>query len=380
MIVRQGWVDPAQHMLRDQIEKLVQYFTDPIRSRPPTHAWTATAAILLVSALVVSAMRYGLLDSAIATMRAEADANGNGASPETANTAPSPREHTPVIVPDPAQIETRFAYVSGRIDHSLFEDGQAAGLSDALIVKLVEIFGWDIDFALGVRPGDTFAVIHEEKFWMGQKIGDGPILAAEFVNNGKLHHALGYKDKTGVTAYYELDGISKKKRFLRTPIEFSRISSRYTDRATRFHPILKIWTAHRGIDYAAPTGTPIRATAAGRIVLMEWNGGYGKAIEIKHDAAYTTLYAHLSNYASNVRVGSYMEQGQIIGYVGQTGLATGPHLHYEFDVRGAHRNPLQFKFPGVPIPAEERQAFFAQVQPLIAQLKLITDRHLAIQR
>jgi murein DD-endopeptidase MepM/ murein hydrolase activator NlpD len=287
---------------------------------------------------------------------------------------------------DPTHIETRHAYVSGRIQTSLFEDGQHAGLSDALILKLVEIFGWDIDFALGIKPGDTFAVIHEEKYWMGQKIGDGPVLAAEFINRGKLYHAIGYKDKNGVTKYYELDGITKQKRFLRTPIEFSRISSRYTDQATRFHPILKIWTAHRGIDYAAPSGTPIRATADGRIThtdeikSMQSNGGYGNALVIKHDAAYSTLYAHLSRFAPNIRVGSFVEQGQIIGYVGKTGLATGPHLHYEFHVRNFHRDPLLFKFSGTPIPLEERQAFFAQVEPMVAQLKLIADRHFAVNR
>lgn len=365
-------------MLRNPILHLARHVADAIRARRTARAWTFAAAALLVTAAAVSAMRYGVLDSAIATVRTDTETT----RAPTAADAP-PATTAPVVdtdTPDPAQIETRHAYISGRIETSLFEDGQAAGLSDALILKLVEIFGWDIDFALGVKRGDTFAVIHEEKFWMGQKVGDGPILAAEFVNRGKLHHALGYKDRSGVTSYYELDGISKKKRFLRTPIEFSRISSRYTDRATRFHPILKIWTAHRGIDYAAPTDTTIRAAAAGRILSMEWNGGYGKAIQIRHDAAYTTLYAHLSKYAPNIRAGSYVEQGQIIGYVGKTGLATGPHLHYEFHVRGVHRDPLQFKFSGTPIPAEERQAFFAQVQPLIAQLKLITDRHLAINR
>lgn len=361
-------------MFRHPPSTLIKRLVAALHARRMSRAWAAVAVVLMIAAVVVSAMRLGMLDSALATVHPEQSAS----APVTLSAPATAGATTPVDVPNPAQIETRHAFVSGRIDTSLFEDGQQAGLSDALILKLIEIFGWDIDFALGIKPGDTFAVIHEEKFWMGQKIGDGPILAAEFVNRGKLHHALGYKDKTGVTAYYELDGISKKKRFLRTPIEFSRISSRYTP--TRFHPILKIWTAHRGVDYAAPTDTPIRATAAGRIMTMEWNGGYGKSIEIKHDAAYNTLYAHLSRYAPNIRAGYYVEQGQIIGYVGQTGLATGPHLHYEFHVRGVHRDPLQFKFPGTPILAEQRQEFFAQVQPLIAQLKLITDRHLAINR
>jgi murein DD-endopeptidase MepM/ murein hydrolase activator NlpD len=363
---------------------LLRRLAAAVRAPRFARTWTFTAVVLLGAAIVLSALRFGLLDSAIATVRPASAVIEADRTP--AATPTDPATNAASFAPDAAQIETRHAYVSGRIETSLFEDGQAAGLSDALISKLVEIFGWDIDFALGVKHGDTFAVIHEENFWMGQKIGDGPILAAEFVNGGVLHRALGYKDQFGVHTYYEIDGVSKRKRFLRTPIEFSRISSKYTDKATRFHPILKVWTAHRGIDYAAPMETPIRATAAGRIQdvdnirSMQSNGGYGNAIAVKHDAAYTTVYAHLSRFAPNVRVGSYVEQGQIIGYVGRTGLATGPHLHYEFHVRGAHRNPLEFRFFGNPIPAEERQAFFAQIQPLIAQLKLITDRHLAVNR
>lgn len=343
--------------------------------------WSATAMVLFMSAFAVCLTRYGIFDSAIATMQIE--------TPPLRPISALPQINVPQVTPahsdpDPTHIETRHAYASGRIQTSLFEDGQQAGLSDALILKLVEIFGWDVDFALDVKPGDTFAVIHEEKYWMGQKIGDGPILAAEFINRGKLYHALGYKDKNGVTKYYELNGITKQKRFLRTPIEFSRISSRYT--TTRYHPILKIWTAHRGIDYAAPMGTPIRATADGRITntddikSMQSNGGYGNALVIKHDAAYSTLYAHLSRFSPNIRAGSFIEQGQIIGYVGKTGLATGPHLHYEFHVRNSHRDPLLYKFEGTSIPTDERQAFFTKAEPLVAQLKLIADRHFAVNR
>ena len=371
-------------MLPDQIEQATEEAATAVRTSRTRRIWAALAGALALSAVVVSAGRYGVLETAIGSIRTDADLNNHiGATVAPPNEALAP---VAASAADAAHIETRHAYVSGSIETSLFEDGQHAGLSDALILKLVEIFGWDIDFALGVKPGDSFAVIHEERYWMGQKVGDGPILAAEFVNRGKLYHALGYKDRSGATSYYELDGVSKKKRFLRTPIEFSRISSRYTDAATRFHPILKILTVHRGVDYAAPAGTPIRASASGRIAdtddikSLQPNGGYGNAIVIKHDAAYSTLYAHLSRFAPNIRVGSYVEQGQIIGYVGKTGLATGPHLHYEFHVRGVHRDPLQFRFAGNTIPALERPAFFAQVQPLIAQLKLITDRHVAINR
>ncbi|GEM_PF-3809172 len=347
-----------------------------VRSR----AWRISAVILAATATFVSFARH----DAIGTTRTAVavDHVQTRTLRSVATTSPA----TEISVPDPSQLEVRRAYVSGRIDTSLFEDARQAELSDSLILKLVEIFGWDIDFARDITRGDTFAVIYEEKYWMGQKVGDGSILLAEFVNRGHPYRAIGYKDKNGITKYYELDGVTKQKRFLRTPIEFSRISSHYTDRATRFHPILKIWTAHRGIDYAAPAGTPIRATADGRITTtddiksLQSNGGYGNAIMIKHDAAYSTLYAHMSRFAPNIRVGSFVEQGQIIGYVGKTGLATGPHLHYEFHVRSVHRDPLLFKFYGTPIPNEERQAYFAQAEPLIAQLQAITDRHLATTR
>ena len=242
------------------------------------------------------------------------------------------------------RFETRVAHVSGAIESSLFEDGQDAGLSDTLIMKLVEIFGWDVDFALDLRRGDSFSVIHEEKFWHGQKVADGIILAAEFVNQGRVFRAIAFRDANGYTSYYTPDGTSVRRPFLRTPVEFSRITSRFT--RGRYHPILKTWRAHNGVDYAAPVGTPVRTTASGRILAIGWNGGYGKRIVIRHNATYSTIYAHLSRFHSGLRVGSFVDQGQTIGYVGATGLASGPHLHYEFQVNGAHRNPLTYKFTG----------------------------------
>jgi murein DD-endopeptidase MepM/ murein hydrolase activator NlpD len=254
------------------------------------------------------------------------------------------------------RFDTRIAQVTGTIESSLFEDGQAAGLPDPLIMKLAEIFGWDIDFALDLRHGDSFSVIYEEKYWHGRKITDGSILAAEFVNQGRVFRAIGYRDANGVTAYYTPEGMSVRRPFLRTPVEFSRITSRFS--SGRFHPILKKWRAHKGVDYGAPPGTPVRATADGRILSMGWNGGYGKRIVIRHNATYSTVYAHLSRYNAKLRVGGFVEQGQIIGYVGATGLATGPHLHYEFRVNGVHRNPLTYRFPGsTPIAREYRDDF-----------------------
>lgn len=256
-------------------------------------------------------------------------------------------------------LETRMAYVSGAIESSLFEDGQEAGLSDHLIMKLVEIFGWDIDFALDLRRGDKFAVIHEEKFWQGQKIADGTILAAEFVNQGQVYRAIAFRDANGYISYYSADGMSVRRPFLRTPVEFSRITSGFTNR--RYHPVLKTWRAHKGVDYAAPTGTAVRATASGRILSIGHHGGYGKRIVIRHNATYNTVYAHLSRYRAGLRVGSFVDQGETIGYVGATGLASGPHLHYEFQVNGAHRNPLTFKFAGGGKIARQNQDEFSRL-------------------
>lgn len=266
--------------------------------------------------------------------------------------------------------DTRVAYVVGRIESSLFEDGLDAGLSEPLIMKLVEIFGWDVDFALDLRRGDSFAVIHEERYWQGQKVADGPILAAEFVNQGRVFRAIAFRDANGYLSYYTPDGVSVRRPFLRTPVEFSRITSRFTNR--RYHPVLKTWRAHKGVDYAAPTGTPVRATASGRIVALGRHGGYGNRIVIRHNATYSTVYAHLSRYHPKLRVGSFVDQGQTIGYVGATGLASGPHLHYEFQVNGEHRNPLTFKFSGGGKIAEQyRDEFTRRARSWSAQLDVI---------
>ncbi len=276
--------------------------------------------------------------------------------------------------------ETRIAHVSGTIESSLFEDGQDAGLSDNLIMKLVEIFGWDIDFALDLRRGDSFSVIHEEKFWRGQKVTDGAILAAEFVNQGRVFRAIAFRDANGYTSYYAPDGTSVRRPFLRTPVEFSRITSRFT--GSRYHPILKTWRAHKGVDYAAPVGTPVRATASGRVLSIGWGGGYGKRIVLRHNTTYNTVYAHLSRFRSDLRVGSFVDQGQTIGYVGATGLASGPHLHYEFQVNGVHCNPLTFKFTGeAKIASQNRDEFARLAKNWGARLDVIShDAQIAANR
>jgi murein DD-endopeptidase MepM/ murein hydrolase activator NlpD len=282
----------------------------------------------------------------------------------------------PYTLSGPGSYQTRVAHVSGTIDRSLFEAGLSVGLSDRLILSLTEIFGWDIDFALDVRTGDSFSVIYEEKYWLGRKIDDGPILAAEFVNNGRAYRAIGMRAQSGQLRYYTPTGRSLRQAFLRTPVKFSRVSSGYSD--TRYHPILKLWRAHTGIDYAAPAGTPVRATASGTIMLIGWNGGYGRTIEIDHGNTYSTLYAHLSRYRSDLHAGSHVEQGDVIGYVGSSGLATGSHLHYEFRVNGEHRNPLAYQSPDSElIGASKRAEFLRTSQVWAVELDRMSKRYLA---
>ena len=275
-------------------------------------------------------------------------------------------------------IEVRSAYASGEIESSLFLASEKAGLSQNLTMELASIFGWDIDFALDIRKGDQFTVIYEQRFKNGNKIKDGNILAAEFTNRGKTHRALRYTDPvTGDAGYYSASGHSLRKAFLRSPVNFSRISSRFTTK--RYHPILHKFRSHKGVDYAAKRGTPVRASGDGKVIYKGRKGGYGKTIVLKHGSRYTTLYAHLNNYNKKIRSGSRVKQGQIIGYVGSTGLASGPHLHYEFRVNGVHRNPLTVKFPSTkPIPKRYRDNFELTTQGYVAQLKVLSRNALAL--
>jgi murein DD-endopeptidase MepM/ murein hydrolase activator NlpD len=254
------------------------------------------------------------------------------------------------------------------INSSLFVDGQAAGLSDKLIMQLAKVFGWDIDFALDVMPGDSFSLLYEEQYLDGGKFSDGPILAAEFINQGKTFRAVQYTDQEGNTSYYDDSGHIKQRAFLRTPVKFARISSRFTRK--RWHPVLKKWRSHKGVDYAAPTGTPVKAAGTGKIVFKGKKGGYGNVIFLRHGGRYTTVYGHLSKFARNLKNGNKIKQGQIIGYVGSTGLATGPHLHYEFRVNGVHRNPLTVKLPkSIALPKSQMADFKSQTAALLAQLE-----------
>ena len=265
----------------------------------------------------------------------------------------------------PVEIKERVAH--GEIRTSLFEAGTAAGMSDSLTMTMAGIFQWDIDFILDPRVGDTFTVIYEEHYRDGEKLGDGPIIAAQFVNQGKVYRAARYTDHTGRTDYFTPDGRSVRKAFLRAPVEFTRISSNFD--LNRRHPILNTIRAHRGVDYAAPTGTPVRAAGDGKVIQRGPNGGYGNTITIQHGGNITTLYAHLSRFGQ-FKVGSRVKQGDIIGYVGATGLATGPHLHYEYRVDGVHRNPRTVPLPPAdPVPEASRADFEAKVAVLWERLE-----------
>lgn len=264
-------------------------------------------------------------------------------------------------------VEFRTAHIQGIIENSLYLSAKEAGLPEATILELAEIFGWDIDFALEIRSGDNFTVIYEEEYVEGEKLRTGPILAAEFVNQGRTYRAVRYEDKTGQAAYYTPEGNSMRKPFLRAPVDFRRISSHFAKE--RWHPVLGKKRPHRGVDYAASTGTPIKAAGDGKIIQRAQKGGYGNTVIIQHAQGYTTLYGHLSRYAKTIKKGSLVEQGEVIGYVGQSGLATGPHLHYEFRVNGVHRDPLTVKLPdSMPIDKRYRADFLRKTQPLIAKL------------
>jgi len=267
-------------------------------------------------------------------------------------------------------VEVRNEYAQGIIRDSLFAAGNKAGLSDTTIMQMAEIFGWDIDFALDIRKGDRFSVIYEGQYVNGEKIGNGRIIAAEFINRGKIYRAAYYTDNDGNGDYYDPGGRAMRKAFLRTPVKFSRISSRFSKK--RWHPILKKWRAHKGIDYAAAHGTPVLATSNGKISFKGNKGGYGKVIFIQHGQKYMTVYGHLSSYAKGIRKGKTVQQGQVIGYVGSTGLATGPHLHYELRMNGIHRNPLTIKLPQASALAQKYMLGFQKLSAsLFNQLALL---------
>ena len=265
---------------------------------------------------------------------------------------------------------------SGEIRSSLFAATDAAGLSDNVATQLADIFAGDIDFHRDLRRGDKFTVIYEMYYHEGRAIKSGRLLAAEFINQGKSYRAVWFEDAEGKGGYYTSEGKNLRKAFLRSPLEFSRISSGF---AMRFHPILLKWRAHKGVDYAAPAGTHVKATADGTVEFAGRQGGYGNVIIVKHQGGFSTSYAHLSSIAGGVRKGARVHQGDVIGRVGQTGWATGPHLHYEFRVNNEVRNPLTVALPAaLPIPAQQLAAFNRVSAPLAAELTLLRNTNLAL--
>ncbi len=265
------------------------------------------------------------------------------------------------------QPQKRLEQASGVIQSSLYRAGKKAGLSDNLIMQLTDIFGWNIDFQRGTRPGDRFTVLYEKLFVDGEFIGNGPIVAAEFINRGEVYRAIRFT-YDGHTDYYTPEGKSLRKAFLRMPVKSARITSRFN--LKRRHPILHRIRAHKGVDYAAPIGTPVRATGDGRIIFQGWKGGYGRVVILAHGRRYTTLYAHLHRFNPRFKRGSRVKQGDVIAYVGKSGLATGPHLHYEFRIDGVHKDPLTVPLPnGKPVPRTLMAAFRQQAATLLAELE-----------
>ncbi|MCW8983689.1 MAG: peptidoglycan DD-metalloendopeptidase family protein [Gammaproteobacteria bacterium] len=275
------------------------------------------------------------------------------------------------------EIEKRVSHASGFINNSFYATGLKSGLSDKIIMELVAVFGWDIDFALDIRSGDSFTVLYEERFLEGEKLSDGEIIAAEFINQGRKVTALRHIDEHGRSNYYTPEGYSLRKAFIRSPVDFRRISSKF--QRSRYHPVLGKKRAHRGVDYAAATGTPIKASGDGKVIFKGKKGGYGRTIILQHGGKFTTLYGHMSSYKRGMKQGKRVKQGDIIGYVGRSGLATGPHLHYEFRVNGIHRNPLTVKFPNAsPLKKSFRTAFKKQTADLLALIDLYRHTTIAL--
>ena len=280
-----------------------------------------------------------------------------------------------VVSKEQREMDVRTVGAHGVIDSSLFEAAVAAGIADAVTMNMAGIFQWDIDFIQDVREGDQFTVIYEELWRDGVKLRNGDIVAAEFVNQGKRYRAARYTDAKGRSDYYTPEGRSVRKAFIRAPVSFTRISSNFNP--NRRHPVLNTIRAHRGVDYAAPTGTPVKAAGDGKVIFRGVQGGYGNVVILQHGGNITTLYGHLSKFAKP-RIGSRVKQGEIIGYVGHSGLATGPHLHYEYRINGVHRNPRTVALPDAePVPAQFQDDFKSTTATLWQQLDLYDETRFA---
>lgn len=275
------------------------------------------------------------------------------------------------------QLESQVIMKTAEIRSSLFGATDAAGIPDSVAGGLADIFGGDIDFHRDLRKGDRLAVTYESISHLGKQVGTGRILAAEFVNGGKSYGAVWFETAEGQGGYYTPEGKNIRKAFLRSPLEFSRVTSGFT--SARLHPVLQKWRAHKGIDYGAPVGTRVKSTGDGIVEFVGTKGGYGKAVVVRHQGRYTTLYGHLSGFAGKVRKGGRVVQGEVIGYVGATGLASGPHLHYEFRINDVHQNPLSVALPSAPPLVSDQVARFRErTQPRMARIDLIRGSNLAL--
>jgi len=277
------------------------------------------------------------------------------------------------LIEHPVELRKRSAY--GVIETSLYESAADAGLSDKVIMNIAGIFAWDVDFVLDIRKGDNYYVQFEEIWQDGKYVTDGEIVVAEFNNNGRTNTAVRFIDQTGRSEYFTPDGHSVRKAFLRSPVDF-RVSSSFNP--NRLHPVLKTRRPHRGVDYAAPRGTPIKASGDGKVIFRGVKSGYGNTVILQHGGNITTLYAHMSGFVSKVRTGNRVRQGQTIGYVGKTGLVTGVHLHYEYRLNGVHRNPRTVSLPDAePIAEKYRQQFLTEAAPILKELEKFKSTQVA---
>ncbi|MBA4142774.1 MAG: M23 family metallopeptidase [Nitrosospira sp.] len=276
----------------------------------------------------------------------------------------------------PPALETHVQMKSGMINSSLFAAIDSAGVPDSVATQIVDILATEIDFHRDLRKGDRFTVVYDSLYGNGEPARAGRVLAVEFVNQGTPHRALYFQADNGESGYYTPDGKNLRKAFLRSPLEFSRISSGFS--SARFHPVLKTWRAHKGIDYAAPTGTRVKAAADGTVAFAGWQGGYGNVVILEHRGSYSTVYGHLSAFAKGLRKGQRVSQGDVIGNVGATGMATGPHLHYEFRFKGVQRDPLKVAMPAAnPVLPKHMPAFYEYTKSSMARLDMLRGTSLA---
>jgi murein DD-endopeptidase MepM/ murein hydrolase activator NlpD len=275
-----------------------------------------------------------------------------------------------------AVLETRVVMRSGRILSSLYGATDSAGIPDKIANQMAETFSTSLDFREDLRRGDTFSVIYTVNYRNGEPVSAGQLLAAEFVNSGKPYRAVLFRDASGNEGFYTPEGESLKKGFLRSPLEFSRVTSSFTN--SRKHPIYGFHRAHTGVDFGAPTGTRVKATGDAKVVFAGRKGGYGNLLILKHSNGFETYYAHLSAFATGIRPGRTVNQGQVVAYVGTTGASTGPHLHYEVRIAGRPQNPMAIKLPGAPpLSVAQRGRFLQQTADWSDKLALLRGTNLA---